>query len=109
MKNEKGNFMSNHNHDHVHGPDCDHDHDPDVVVVTDEHGVEHEMIMIYTFESQNRAYAVLLDRNNPDEDGMIVRIEEENNESFLVFIEDETEWEHVVNIYNDIVKQETNS
>jgi uncharacterized protein YrzB (UPF0473 family) len=95
--------------DHVHGPDCDHDHEheEDVFVVTDENGKEHEMVMVYTFESQEQAYAVLLDRNDPDADGVIFRIEEENDEAFLVNIEDEDEWERVVAIYNEIITQES--
>jgi uncharacterized protein YrzB (UPF0473 family) len=100
--------VSDHKHDHVHGPDCDHDHDhgEDVFIVTDENGTEHEMVMVYTFESKDKAYAVLLDRNDPESDGVIFRIEEENDEAFLVTIEDEEEWEQVVNIYNEIVAQE---
>lgn len=101
--------MSDHKHDHEHGPDSDNDHEhgEDVFVVTDENGKEHEMVMVYTFESQEQAYAVLLDRNDPEADGVIFRIEEENDEAFLVNIEDEAEWERVVTIYNEIVAQET--
>lgn len=101
--------MSDHKHDHVHGPDCDHDHEhgEDIFVVTDENGKEHEMVMVYTFESQEQAYAVLLDRNDPEADGVIFRIEEEDEEAYLVNIEDEAEWERVVTIYNEIVAQET--
>ena len=101
--------MSDEKHDHVHGPDCDHDHDEqgeDVFIVTDENGVEHEMVMVYTFQSQEQAYAVLLDRNDPEADGVIFRVEEENEDAFLVNIEDEEEWERVVTIYNEIVAQE---
>lgn len=101
--------MSDHEHNHSHGPDSDHDHEhgEDVFVVTDENGKEHEMVMVYTFESKDQAYAVLLDRNDPDADGVIFRIEEENEEAFLVNIEDEAEWERVVTVYNEIVAQET--
>jgi uncharacterized protein YrzB (UPF0473 family) len=101
--------LSDHKHDHEHGPDSDNDHEhgEDVFVVTDENGKEHEMVMVYTFESQEQAYAVLLDRNDPEADGVIFRIEEENDEAFLVNIEDEAEWERVVTIYNEIVAQET--
>jgi uncharacterized protein YrzB (UPF0473 family) len=101
--------VSDHEHNHSHGPDSDHDHEngEDVFVVTDENGKEHEMVMVYTFESQDHAYAVLLDRNDPDADGVIFRIEEENEEAFLVNIEDEAEWERVVTIYNEIIAQET--
>jgi uncharacterized protein YrzB (UPF0473 family) len=101
--------VSDHEHNHSHGPDSDHDHEngEDVFVVTDENGKEHEMVMVYTFESQDHAYAVLLDRNDPDADGVIFRIEEENEEAFLVNIEDEAEWERVVTMYNEIIAQET--
>jgi uncharacterized protein YrzB (UPF0473 family) len=103
--------MSDHNH--VHGPDCNHDHEheheEDVFLVTDEDGVEHEMVIVYTFESQNKAYAVLLDRNDPEADGVIFRIEEENDEAFLVGIEDEEEWNRVAQIYNEIAAQEENA
>jgi uncharacterized protein YrzB (UPF0473 family) len=101
--------VSDHEHNHSHGPDSDHDSEQgeDVFVVTDENGKEHEMVMVYTFESQDHAYAVLLDRNDPDADGVIFRIEEENEEAFLVNIEDEAEWERVVTIYNEIIAQET--
>ncbi|MNI48934.1 hypothetical protein D3C73_1035250 [compost metagenome] len=101
--------MSDDKHEHVHGPDCDHDHEhgEDVFIVTDENGKEHEMVMVYTFESQEQAYAVLLDRNDPEADGVIFRIEEENEEAFLVNIEDEAEWERVVVLYNELVAQES--
>jgi uncharacterized protein YrzB (UPF0473 family) len=101
--------VSDHEHNQSHGPDSDHDHEQgeDVFVVSDENGKEHEMVMVYTFESQDHAYAVLLDRNDPDADGVIFRIEEENEEAFLVNIEDEAEWERVVTVYNEIIAQET--
>lgn len=94
--------------DHIHGEPSghDHDHDDQVFVVTDENGKEHEMIMVYTFESQDQAYAVLLDRNDPEEDGVIFRIEEENDEAFLASIDNDEEWERVVEIYNEIAERE---
>lgn len=100
--------MSDHNH--VHGPDCDHDHEheEEMFLVTDEEGVEHEMVIVYTFESQDKAYAVLLDRNDPEADGVIFRIEEENDDAYLIGIEDEEEWNRVAAIYNEVVAQEGN-
>ena len=46
--------------EHIHDENCDHDHDHDenVFVVTDAEGIEHEMVMVYTFESNQQAYAV---------------------------------------------------
>lgn len=95
--------MSDHNHDHVHGPDCDHEHEDDIFIVTDEEGKEHEMVMVYTLESLEKTYAVLLDRNDPEADGVIFRIEEEGDDAFLVNIEDEEEWNRVVALYEQAV------
>jgi len=103
--------MSEHSHSHEHGEDCgcghDHEHDEDVFLVTDAEGIEHEMVMVYNFESNKQAYAVLLDRNEPEADGVIFRIEEENEDAYLVSIDDDKEWDRVVTIYNEIVAKET--
>ncbi|SEF53226.1 DUF1292 domain-containing protein [Paenibacillus sp. UNC499MF] len=102
--------MSDHKHDHDQdcgcGHDHDHEHEESVFIVTDEEGKEHEMVMVYTFDSQDQLYAVLLDRNDPEADGVIFRIEEENDDAYLVNIEDEAEWERVVAVYNQIIEEE---
>ncbi len=76
-------------------------------MVSDDEGVEREMVMVFTFESDEQVYAVLLDRNNPESDGIIFRIEEENDEAFLVGIEDDAEWDRVTKIYEEIALQES--
>ncbi|MEF3303897.1 DUF1292 domain-containing protein [Paenibacillus sp. GYB003] len=96
--------MSEHQHDENCG--CGDEHEEDVFILTDEDGNEHEMVIVYTFETQNKAYAVLLDRNDPEADSIIFRIDEEGDESFLVNIEDDAEWEHVTNVYEQIVATE---
>lgn len=97
-------------HEHQHGEDCgcghDHEHEEHVFVMTDEDGTEREMVMVYTFESEEQVYAVLIDRNNPEEDGLIFRIEEENEEAFLVGIEDDAEWDRVTKVYEEIAAAE---
>ncbi|XEC96922.1 DUF1292 domain-containing protein [Paenibacillus tarimensis] len=103
--------------EHKHGDDCgcghDHDHDQDheehVFLVNDDDGNEREMVMVFTFESENQVYAVLLDRHDPEADGVIFRIEEENDAAFLVGIEDDAEWERVTKIYEEIALQESQS
>jgi uncharacterized protein YrzB (UPF0473 family) len=92
--------------DHIHDESCDHDHEDDIFIVTDKDGVEHEMVMVYTFEANDQPYAVLLDRNDPEADGVIFRIEEEDEDAFLASIEDEEEWDRVVKIYNQIVEEQ---
>jgi uncharacterized protein YrzB (UPF0473 family) len=110
MHDHKHDHGQDHAHDHSHGDDCgcghDHDHEEQVFVMTDEEGNEHEMILVHTFDSQDQAYAVLLDRNDAEADGMIFRIEEEGDEAALVSIEDDEEWERVVAIYEEIVEEE---
>lgn len=104
--------MSEHEHknDENCGDGCgcghDHEHEEHVFLVTDEEGKEREMVMVYTFESEEQVYAVLLDRNDPESDGVIFRIEEENGEAFLVGIEEDAEWERVTRIYEEIAQSE---
>lgn len=98
-------------HKHEHGDDCgcghDHEHEEHVFVVTDEEGNDREMIMALTFESEDKGYAVLLDRNDPETEGVIFRIEEEDGEAYLVGIEDDAEWERVTRIYEEIAEQDS--
>ncbi|WP_123039906.1 DUF1292 domain-containing protein [Cohnella candidum] len=93
--------------DHVHDENCNHEHDEEAVfVVTDEDGIEHEMVLVYTFETGDRAYAVLLDRNDPEDEGVIFRIEEDGEDEVLVNIEDDEEWERVMKVYEELASKE---
>lgn len=98
--------MSEHEHDHVHGEDCGCGEEEHVFVLTDENGEEHEMILAMTFPAGGREYAVLLDRNDPEADGLIFRVEEENEEVFLVHIEDDQEWETALARYTEILEED---
>jgi uncharacterized protein YrzB (UPF0473 family) len=44
--------MSDHQHDENCG--CGEEHEDDVFLVTDEDGNEHEMVIVYTFESEDK-------------------------------------------------------
>ncbi|MCM3784282.1 DUF1292 domain-containing protein [Neobacillus mesonae] len=100
--------MSDHNH--VHGEHCNHDHDHEhemaVLTLIDENGAEVEMILAQTFDVDGKEYAVLLERNNPEADGLILRLEEENEEVSLYQIEDEDEWNRVEAAFNELVENE---
>lgn len=98
--------MTEHNHECGCGHDHDHDHEEEVFMITDEEGIEREMVMVYTFESDEKVYAVLLDRNNPESDGVIFRIEQEGDDAYLVNIENDEEWQKVVKAYDEIVSSE---
>lgn len=98
--------MTEHNHECGCGHDHDHDHEEEIFMITDEEGVEREMVMVYSFESDEKVYAVLLDRNNPESDGVIFRIEQEGEDAYLVNIETDEEWQKVVAAYEEIVQSE---
>ncbi|MDQ0088346.1 uncharacterized protein YrzB (UPF0473 family) [Paenibacillus anaericanus] len=100
--------MSDHNHEH--GEDCgcghDHEHEEFVLTLTDENGKDVEMVLVETFDVADKVYALLLERNNTDADGIILRMEEENEEMMLYNIEDEEEWRLVEAAYNELVSQQ---
>ncbi|MXO80742.1 DUF1292 domain-containing protein, partial [Paenibacillus sp. OT2-17] len=48
---------------------------------------------------------LLLERGNPEADGIILRMEEENEEMVLYNIEDEDEWKRVEAAYSELVAQ----
>lgn len=85
-----------HGHDH-HDHDHEHDHElEEIVVVEDEEGNEHEYTM-YDFEFEGRPYAVLFPLDDPEEGGLIYRLEiDETGDEVLMEIEDDEEFERVV-------------
>ncbi|MEK3788017.1 DUF1292 domain-containing protein [Paenibacillus sp. FSL K6-1230] len=98
-------------HKHEHGESCGHDHDHDheheemVLTLTDEEGNDVEMVLVETFDVEDKVYALLLERGNPEADGIILRLQEENEEMMLYNIEDEEEWKRVEEAYNELVAQ----
>ncbi|WMT42499.1 DUF1292 domain-containing protein [Paenibacillus sp. D2_2] len=101
--------MSEHNHEHGEACGCGHDHDHEheefVLTLTDENGTDVEMVLVETFDVGEKLYALLLERNNPGADGIILRMEEENEEMVLYNIEDEDEWAQVEEAYNQLVSE----
>ncbi|GAB6929691.1 hypothetical protein JCM10914A_36740 [Paenibacillus sp. JCM 10914] len=99
--------MSEHKHEHGdacgHDHDHDHDHEEVVLTLTDEEGKEVEMVFVESFDVGEKQYALLLERGNPEADGVILRMEEENEEVVLYNIEDEAEWNEVEAAYNEMV------
>lgn len=93
--------MSEHTHDSVETEET-------TFMIPDEHGNEHEMVLVYTFESEDLTYAVLLEKNNLEADGVIFRIEQENEEVYLVNIEEDEEWDRVVEVYNNEIASQNN-
>lgn len=94
--------MKEHQHDENCDPNHEDDEEEQIFSIMDDEDNELEMVMVYSFESDNKSYAVLLDRNDLESDGVIFRIEEENDEPFLVSIESDEEWDRVAAIYAEI-------
>ena len=82
---------------------------PDIISVTDEEGNEHEFECLDRIETEdgNRYVALIPCYNDPSElledDGelIVLRVQEEDGESFLVPIEDEAEYEEIAEIFED--------
>ncbi len=91
----------NHDHDHEH----DHEHDEFVLSLTDEEGNDVEMVLVETFDVGEKLYALLLERGNPEADGYIMRLEEEEDGMVLENIEDEAEWKAVEQAYAELVAE----
>jgi hypothetical protein len=70
--------------------------------VVDENGVRRELVPIHTFDHNQVDYVVLIDRNDLDAEGFIMRMELDNEELILSHIEDLDEWEAVERIYDEI-------
>ena len=76
----------------------------DVLILIDEENQEHPFQMIDMVEVDGNKYAVLvpLEEGADEEEAIILKIvEDENGEEVLYDIEDDEEWEKVVDIWND--------
>lgn len=79
-----------------------------VYLFADEQGIERELVPIYTFDYRDRAYVVLIDRNDAEADGVIFRMDRDGEEVVLANVEDDEEWEAVAEIYEDIASRNEN-
>ena len=90
MANEKNNMMEE---------ELD-----DVLILVDEEDQEHPFQMIDMVEVDGSQYAVLvpLEEGSDEDEAIILKIVlDENGEDVLYDIEDDEEWEKVVDIWND--------
>jgi len=94
-----------HVHDENSNHDHDHEHDEFVLSLTDEEGNDVEMVLVETFDVGEKLYALLLERGNPEADGYIMRLEEEDDGMVLENIEDEAEWKAVEQAYAELVAE----
>ena len=87
--------------------------DDEEIILVDEDGVEHSFYMLDAIEVEGSQYAVLQPMDvNPDEDegepeAVILKIEfDENGDEILTEIDDDDEWEKVVDIWSEIVEED---
>ena len=76
----------------------------DVLILVDEENQEHPFQMIDMVEVDGSQYAVLvpLEEGADEDEAIILKIVlDENGEEVLYDIEDDEEWEKVVDIWND--------
>ncbi len=76
----------------------------DVLILVDEEEQEHPFQMIDMVEVDGNQYAVLvpLEEGSDEDEAIILKIVlDENGEEVLYDIEDDEEWEKVVDIWND--------
>lgn len=84
------------------------EYNPDLVSVVDENGVEHVFEELDRIETDSAKYVALLpyyddETSILDDDGelIILKVEEENGETFLCPIEDEKEFNEIGQIFEE--------
>lgn len=83
----------------------DNDQENDVVELLDENGVPTLFNIIANLELDGQEYAILSNVND-DEDVLIFKVTEENNEFVFETIEDEEELNAVIDAYNELLDEE---
>ncbi|WP_368781074.1 DUF1292 domain-containing protein [Alicyclobacillus fastidiosus] len=89
--------------EHQHTHDHDHEHDEDeVIILEDENGQEHQFVLGEVLTVEGKDYAVLLPIDDETEEGVIFRVDgEEGDQMVLAEIDNDDEWQKVVDAYND--------
>lgn len=85
------------------------EHQEELVILTDEDGNEFEFEIVDVIEVNGNRYAILypVDEETEEEGYVIMRFEvDEEGEEILVDIEDDEEWEKVVEAWEEIMEAE---
>lgn len=83
--------------------DYDYEYEEVFLILIDENGNDVEMVLVEMFDVENYVYVFLLECNNFEVDGIILCMEEEDEEMVFYNIEDEVEWNCVEVVYNEFV------
>ena len=78
-----------------------------IISLLDENGVESEFEVILTLEADNKEYAILMPVDDEDaEEALVFRIDQDEEGEMLVPLEDDKEYEIVVDVYNTLMDEE---
>lgn len=78
-----------------------------IISLVDENGVESEFEVILTLEADNKEYAILMPVDDEESDeALVFRIVQDEEGEMLVPLEDDKEYEIVVDVYNTLMDEE---
>ena len=78
-----------------------------IISLLDENGAESQFEVILTLEADNKEYAILMPVDDEDaEEALVFRIDQDEEGEMLVPLEDDKEYEIVVDVYNTLMDEE---
>ena len=78
-----------------------------IISLVDENGVESEFEVILTLEANNKEYAILMPVDDEESDeALVFRIDQDEEGEMLVPLEDDKEYEIVIDVYNTLMDEE---
>ena len=75
-----------------------------IINLIDENGVESQFEIILTLEAEGKEYAILMPVE--EEEALVFRIDQDEQGEILVPLEDDKEYEIVVDVYNTLMEEE---
>ena len=79
-----------------------------IINLIDEKGVESQFEIILTLEAEGKEYAILMpvEEEEEAEEALVFRIDQDEQGEILVPLEDDKEYEIVVDVYNTLMEEE---
>ena len=78
-----------------------------IISLLDENGVESQFEVILTLEADNKEYAILKPVEDEEaEEALVFRIDQDEEGEMLVPLEDDQEYQIVVDVYNTLMDEE---
>ena len=78
-----------------------------IINLIDENGVESQFEIILTLEAEGKEYAILMPVEEDESDeALVFRIDKEEQGEILVPLEDDKQYEIVVDVYNTLMEEE---